>query len=111
MKGNTKYNSIFSSNDYLIQDGPFKIFLKKNITNSLSLGLIIPKKKIALASNRNFVKRRAREIIKDKKFLGHDVIFYVDHKIKNFDKVKVKNHIKNLKTKLESISNAKQTNQ
>ena len=86
-------------------------FLKKNITNELSLGLIIPKKKIALASNRNFVKRRAREIIRNKKFLGHDIIFLVKQKIKDFDKTKVKNHINNLKRKLESISNATQSNQ
>ena len=111
LKGNSKFDSIFSSNDYQIQDGPFKIFLKKNITNDVSLGLIIPKKKIALASNRNFVKRRAREIIRNKKFLGHDIIFLVKQKIKDFDKAKIKNHINNLKRKLESISNAIQSDQ
>ncbi len=111
LKGNAKFDSIFSSNDYQIQAGPFKILLKKNRTNDLSLGLIIPKKKIALASNRNFVKRRAREIIRNKKFLGHDIIFLVKQKIKDFDKAKVKNHINNLKRKLESISNATQSNQ
>ena len=111
LKGNAKFDSVFSSNDYQIQDGPFKIFLKKNITNDVSLGLIITKKKIPLASNRNFVKIRAREIIRNKKFLGHDIIFLVKKKIKNFDKAKIKNHINNLKRKLESISNAKQSNQ
>ena len=30
LKGNAKFDSVFSSNDYQIQDGPFKIFLKKN---------------------------------------------------------------------------------
>ncbi len=111
LKGNAKFDSVFSSNDYQVQDGPFKILLKKNITNELSLGLIIPKKKVALASNRNFVKRRAREIIKNKKLLGHDIIFLVRQKIKDFDKAKIKNHINNLKRKLESISNATQSNQ
>ena len=111
LKGNARFDSVFSSNDHQIQDGPFKILLKKNITNDLSLGLVIPKKKIALASNRNFVKRRAREIIRNKKFLGHDIIFLVKQKIKDFDKAKIKNHINNLKRKLESVSNATQSNQ
>ena len=57
------------------------------------------------------MKRRAREIIRNKKFLGHDIIFLVKQKIKDFDKAKIKNHINNLKRKLESISNAIQSNQ
>ena len=68
LKGNAKFDSIFSSNDYQIQAGPFKILLKKNRTNDLSLGLIIPKKKIVLASNRNFVKEEQEKSLETKNF-------------------------------------------
>ena len=103
LKGSVNYDSIFISSDYKIKEGPFKLFLKRNSTNDVSLGLIIPKKRISLASNRNFVKRRAREIIRNEIFQGYDFVFLVAIKIKNFNKCESKNHIKNLKRKLESI--------
>ena len=82
LKGNARFDSVFSSNDYQIQDGPFKILLKKNITNDEISKLI------NLSEN-----------------------FLVKQKIKDFVKAKIKNHINNLKRKLESGSNATQSNQ
>ena len=111
LKGSINYDSVFISSDYQIKEGPFKLFLKKNSTKDVSLGLIIPKKRISLASNRNFVKRRAREIIRNEIFLGYDIIFLVAIKIKNFNKCELKNHINNLKRKLESLLIGTQFNQ
>ena len=56
-----------------------------------------------LATNRNFIKRRARELVKDKSLEGFNIIFLVTNKIKIFDKSEIKNHIKKLKRKLESL--------
>ena len=102
LKGNTNYDSIFKSKEHQLSSGPFKILLQKNRSNKLFLGLIVPKKKIPLASNRNFVKRRARELVRDKSLKGFNIIFLVTNKIKIFNDSEIKNHIKKLKRKLES---------
>ena len=103
LKGNASYDSIFKSKEHQLSSGPFKIFLKKNESEKIFLGLIVPKKKILLATNRNFIKRRARELAKDKSLEGFNIIFLVTNKIKIFDKSEIKNHIKKLKRKLESL--------
>ena len=103
LKGNTNYDSIFKSKEHQLSSGPFKILLQKNRSNKLFLGLIVSKKKIPLAANRNFVKRRARELVRDKSLGGFNIIFLVTNKIKIFNDSEIKNHIKKLKRKLESL--------
>ena len=111
LKGNTNYDSIFKSKEHQLSSGPFKILLQKNKSNKLFLGLIVPKKKIPLATNRNFVKRRAREIVKDKSLKGFNIIFLVTTKIEIFNESEIKNHIKKLKRKLESLLSHEKSNQ
>ena len=103
LKGNTNYDSIFKSKDHQLSSGPFKILLQKNKDNKIFLGLIVPKKKISLAANRNFVKRRARELARNKSLKGFNIIFLVAIKIKTFNESEIKNNIKKLKRKIESL--------
>ena len=105
LKGKPHFDKIFKEPDLIVNHSYLKIILKKNNLQEIKLGLIVPKKNLSLAARRNYIKRSARELVRDEIFLGYDLIFLLIHKIKNYSKPEIKNNINKLKRKIESKLN------
>ena len=105
LKGKPHFDKIFKEPDLIVNHSYLKIILKKNNLQEIKLGLIVPKKNLLLAARRNYIKRSARELVRDEIFLGYDLIFLLIHKIKNYSKPEIKNNINKLKRKIESKLN------
>ena len=105
LKGKPHFDKIFKEPDLIVNHGYLKIILKKNNLEKIKLGLIVPKKNLSLAARRNYIKRSARELVRNEIFLGYDLIFLLTHKIKDYSKPEIKNNINKLKRKIESKLN------
>ena len=105
LKGKSHFDKIFKEPDLIVKHGYLKIILKKNNLREVKLGLIVPKKNLLLAARRNYIKRSARELVRNEIFLGYDSIFLLTHKIKDYSKPEIKNNINKLKRKIESKLN------
>ena len=105
LKGKSHFDKIFKEPDLIVNHGCLKIILKKNNLEEIKLGLIVPKKNLSLAARRNYIKRSARELVRNEIFLGYDLIFLLTHKIKDYSKPEIKNNINKLKRKIESKLN------
>ena len=105
LKGKPHFDKIFKEPDLIVNHSYLKIILKKNNLQEIKLGLIVPKKNLLLAARRNYIKRSARELVRDEIFLGYDLIFLLIHKIKDYSKPEIKNNINKLKRKIESKLN------
>ncbi len=105
LKGKPHFDKIFKEPDLIVNHSYLKIILKKNNLEKIKLGLIVPKKNLSLAARRNYIKRSARELVRNEIFLGYDLIFLLTHKIKDYSKPEIKNNINKLKRKIESKLN------
>ena len=87
----------FKDPDVKIDSGPFSILVKFSEHKNNSLGMIIQKKNIKLAVQRNYVKRVVRNEVK---FLSSKkpitIVFLVRKKIDHFNKHKLKIAIKEI---------------
>jgi ribonuclease P protein component len=97
------FDNVFKNSDTSFSSGPFVVILKKNEITSARTGIIIQKKFVKLAVNRNYIKRKFREIIMRSKLNSYDAILMVKNKIKEFDKLKVKKNFIDLESKIEKI--------
>ena len=79
------------------------IGFKKNEISSIRTGIIIQKKFVKLAVNRNYIKRKFREIIMRSELNSFDAVLMVKNKIEEFDKLKVKKNFIDLESKIEKI--------
>ena len=105
LKGKSQFDKIFKQPDLIVNHGYLKIIFKKNNLEGIKLGLIVPKKNLSLAARRNYIKRSARELVRNEIFLGYDLIFLLTHNIKDYSKPEIKNNINKLKRKIESKLN------
>ena len=64
--GKKDFDNVFKNSDTSFSSGPFVVILKKNEVSSTRTGIIIQKKFVKLAVNRNYIKRKFREIIINK---------------------------------------------
>ena len=101
--GKKDFDNVFKNSDISISSGPFIVILKKNEISSARTGIIIQKKFVKLAVNRNYIKRKFREIIMRSKLNSYDAILMVKNKIEEFDKLKVKKNFIDLESKIEKI--------
>ncbi len=101
--GQKDFDNVFKNSDTSFSSGPFVVILKKNEISSARTGIIIQKKFVKLAVNRNYIKRKFREIIMRSKLNSYDVILMVKNKIEEFDKLKVKKNFIDLESKIEKI--------
>ena len=101
LRGKSQFDKIFKEPDLIVNHGYLKIILKKNNREEIKLGLIVPKKNLSLAARRNYIKRSARELARNKIFLGYDLIFLLINKIKNYSKQEIRNNIYKLQKKIE----------
>jgi ribonuclease P protein component len=101
--GKKDFDKVFKNSDTSFSSGPFVVILKKNEISSARTGIIIQKKFVKLAVNRNYIKRKFREIIMRSKLNSYDAILMVKNKIKEFDKLKVKKNFIDLESKIEKI--------
>jgi len=101
--GKKDFDNVFKSLDTSFSSGPFVVILKKNEISSIRTGIIIQKKFVKLAVNRNYIKRKFREIIIRSKLNAFDAVLVVKNKIEEFDKLKVKTNFNDLESKIEKI--------
>ena len=101
LKGKSQFDKIFKEPDLIVNHGYLKIILKKNNLEEIKLGLIVPKKNLSLAARRNYIKRSARELARNKIFLGYDLIFLLINKIKDYSKQDIRKNIHKLEKKIE----------
>ena len=101
--GKKDFDNVFKSLDTSFSSGPFVVILKKNEISSIRTGIIIQKKFVKLAVNRNYIKRKFREIIIRSKLNSFDAVLMVKNKIEEFDKLKVKTNFNDLESKIEKI--------
>ena len=101
LRGKSQFDKIFKEPDLIVNHGYLKIILKKNNREEIKLGLIVPKKNLSLDARRNYIKRSARELARNKIFLGDDLIFLLINKIKDYSKQEIKNNIYKLEKKIE----------
>ena len=101
--GKKDFDNVFKNSDNSFSSGPFVVILKKNEISSARTGIIIQKKFVKLAVNRNYLKRKFREIIMRSKINSFDVVLIVKNKIEDFDKLKVKKNFIDLESKIEKI--------
>ena len=101
LKGKSQFDKIFKEPDLIVNHGCLKIILKKNNLEEIKLGLIVPKKNLSLAARRNYIKRSARELARNKIFLGYDLIFLLINKIKDYSKQDIRKNIHKLEKKIE----------
>ena len=91
------FDLTFKDPDVKINSGPFSILVKFSEHKNNSLGMIIQKKNIKLAVQRNYVKRVVRNEVK---FLSSKkpitIVFLVRKKIDHFNKHKLKKAIKEI---------------
>jgi len=101
--GKKDFDNVFKTSDTSFSSGPFVVILKKNETSSARTGIIIQKKFVKLAVNRNYIKRKFREIIMRSKLNSFDAVLIVKNKIEVFDQLKVKKNFVDLESKIEKI--------
>ena len=101
--GKKDFDNVFKSLDTSFSSGPFVVILKKNEISSIRTGIIIQKKFVKLSVNRNYIKRKFRDIIIRSKLNSFDAVIMVKNKIEEFDKVKVKTNFIDLESKIEKI--------
>jgi ribonuclease P protein component len=101
--GKKDFDNVFKNSDTSFSSGPFVVILKKNEISSVRTGIIIQKKFVKLAVNRNYIKRKFRDIIIRSKLNSFDAVLMVKNKIEEFDKVKVKTNFIDLESKIEKI--------
>ena len=101
--GKKDFDNVFKNLDTSFSSGPFVIILKKNEISSTRTGIIIQKKFVKLAVDRNYIKRKFREIIMRSKLNSFDVVLMVKNKIEEFDKLKIKKNFIDLESKIEKI--------
>ena len=101
--GKKDFDNVLKNSDTSFSSGPFVVILKKNETSSTRTGIIIKKKFVKLAVNRNYIKRKFREIIMRSKLNSFDVVLMVKNKIEEFDKLKLKKNFIDLESKIEKI--------
>ena len=101
--GKKDFDNVFKNSDNSFSSGPFVVILKKNEISLTRTGIIIQKKFVTLAVNRNYIKRKFREIIMRSKLNSFDVVLMVKNKIEEFDKLKVKKNFIDLESKIEKI--------
>ena len=101
--GKKDFDNVFKNSDTSFSSGPFVVILKKNEVSSTRTGIIIQKKFVKLAVNRNYIKRKFREIIMRSKLNSFDAVLMVKNKIEEFDKLKVKKNFIDLESKIERI--------
>ena len=101
--GKQDFDNVFKNSDTSFSSGPFVVILKKNEISSARTGIIIQKKFVKLAVNRNYIKRKFREIIMRSKLNSYDAILMVKNKIEEFDKLKVKKNFIDLESKIGKI--------
>ena len=101
--GKKDFDNVLKNSDTSFSSGPFVVILKKNEISSARTGIIIQKKFVKLAVNRNYIKRKFREIIMRSKLNSFDAVFMVKNKIEEFDKLKVKKNFIDLESKIEKI--------
>ena len=56
--GKKDFDNVFKNSDTSFSSGPFVVILKKNEISSARTGIIIQKKFVKLAVNRNYIKRK-----------------------------------------------------
>ena len=101
--GKKDFDNVFKNSDNSFSSGPFLVILKKNEISSTRTGIIIQKKFVKLAVNRNYIKRKFREIIMRSELNSFDAVLMVKNKIEEFDKLKVKKNFIDLESKIEKI--------
>ena len=101
--GKKDFDNVLKNSDISFSSGPFQVILKKNEVSSIRTGIIIQKKFVKLAINRNYIKRKFREIIMRSKLNSFDAVLMVKSKIEEFDKLKVKKNFIDLGSKIEKI--------
>ena len=101
--GKKDFDNVFKNPDTSFSSGPFIVILKKNEISSTRTGIIIQKKFVKLAVNRNYIKRKFREIIMRSELNSFDAVLMVKNKIEEFDKLKVKKNFIDLESKIEKI--------
>ena len=101
--GKKDFDNVFKNSDTSLSSGPFLVILKKNQISSTRTGIIIQKKFVKLAVNRNYIKRKFREIIMRSELNSFDVVLMVKNKIDEFDKLKIKKNFIDLESKIEKI--------
>ena len=101
--GKKDFDNVFKNPDTSFSSGPFLVILKKNEISSNRTGIIIQKKFVKLAVNRNYIKRKFREIIMRSELNSFDAVLMVKNKIEEFDKLKVKKNFIDLESKIEKI--------
>ena len=101
--GKKDFDNVFKNSDTSFSSGPFVVILKKNEISAIRTGIIIQKKFVKLAVNRNYIKRKFREIIIRSKLNSFDAVLMVKNKIEEFDKLKVKTNFTDLESKIEKI--------
>ncbi len=101
--GKKDFDNVFKNSDNSFSSGPFLVILKKNEISSTRAGIIIQKKFVKLAVNRNYIKRKFREIIMRSELNSFDAVLMVKNKIEKFDKLKVKKNFIDLESKIEKI--------
>ena len=101
--GRKDFDNVFKNSETSFSSGPFVVILKKNEISSARTGIIIQKKLVKLAVNRNYIRRKFREIIIRSKLNSFDAVLIVKNKIEEFDKLKVKKNFVDLESKIEKI--------
>ena len=82
-----QYQAVFDHSDYRVTSGPFLLLARHNHLNFPRLGLIVSKKNISLAVQRNRIKRLLREFYRrqNKDVRGLDIIIMVRGGVDGFD--------------------------
>ncbi len=97
LKSKENFDINFKHPDVKVDSGPFSILVKFTENKSNLLGMIIQRKNIKLAVQRNYIKRVVRNEVKflsSKKTIT--IVFLVKRKIDNFNKLKLKKIVREI---------------
>ena len=72
-----EFNAVFNNREYSVNNGSLLILAIRNRLNFNRLGVIVGRKSMPRAVDRNWIKRRLRESFRDLDPLGLDVIALV----------------------------------
>lgn len=96
--GSGDYTGVFENNDYRIASGPLLLLARINNLNRPRVGLVIGKKAVPLAVQRNRIKRIIRESFRLNQHLMHgtDIVILARKGLVSMDKQSLRNKAESL---------------
>jgi ribonuclease P protein component len=108
-----QYQAVFDQSDFRIPNGPLLLLARKNQLSLSRIGLVLSKKHIPLAVQRNRVKRLLRESFRrhQKDLPGFDIVILARRGLAGLDNGAILNNLTALWEKLAALNERSKTTQ